>query len=432
MSQWLTADAVEVVPSGPIVASLRAPASKSVTNRAILAAALAEGTSRLIRPLASDDTIAMCKAVSQLGASCRFEDEDLLIRGTGGRLVETQEPVQAGLSGTTMRFVTAAAALSSSDVELTGLAPLLRRPIGPLTTALRALGARARDADGYPPVTVAGPLHGGPVSVDVSTSSQYLSAVLLASPYARENVVATAVGESADAYIALTADLMRRWGASVEQDDAGLWHVEAGKTYRARDEVVEYDASAAAHLFALAAASAGSVTVDNAGATLQPDVGLPEILADMGCTVTQYEASVSVQGPERLGGVRVDLAAMPDQVTTVAALAALADGTTTITGVGVTRGHETDRLAALATELSKLGIAVVEQSDGLTITGGTARGPARLGTYGDHRLAMAFAAVALAVEGITIEDPGCVAKTYPEFWDDLVRSGVQLRKEPSQ
>ena len=432
MTSWLEAAALEVVPSGPVTASLRAPASKSVTNRAVVAAALADGTSRLIRPLASDDTVAMCGAVAQLGASCRFEHGDLVVEGNGGRLAVAGEPVQAGLSGTTMRFVTAAAALSESQVVVTGLPPLRRRPIGPLTTALRTLGVRAHDTDGYPPVTVTGPLHGGAVSVDVSTSSQYLSALLLASPYARTDVVATAVGKSAVAYIALTADLMRRWGARVEHDDGGRWQVEAGATYRTRDEIVEYDASAAAHLFALAAASGGSVTVDNAGPTLQPDARLPEVLADMGCTVTRNGDSVSVRGPQRLAGVDVDLAAMPDQVTTVAALAAVAEGTTTITGVGVTRGHETDRLAALAAELTKLGARVEEQPDGLTITAGTPSGPVRLATHGDHRLAMAFAAVALAVDGITIEDPGCVAKTYPDFWDDLVGSGVDLRKEPRQ
>lgn len=432
MTGWLDAPAVEIIPTGPVTATLQAPASKSVTNRAILVAALADGQSRLVRPLASDDTDAMCGAVSQLGARCTVDEGDLVIDGTGGRLTPSGTPVHAGLSGTTMRFVAAAAALSPHDVEVTGDPALRRRPIGPLTAALRDLGARVTDNDGHPPVVAGGGLHGGAVAVDVATSSQYLSAILLASPYAKRDVVATAVGQSADAYIALTADLMRRWGADVAQEDA-TWHVTAGRRYTAREETVEYDASAAAHLFALAAASAGAVTVTNvAVATLQPDAHLPQVLAAMGCTVATQRAAVTVTGPQRLTGATIDLGAMPDQVTTVAALAALAEGTTTITGAGVTRGHETDRLAALAVELRKLGVGVREHDEGLTIVGGGARGPARLATHGDHRLAMAFAAIGLAVAGITIEDPGCVAKTYPGFWDDLVRGGVQLRKETPQ
>lgn len=427
MTSWLDAAAVEVVPAGPIAAALPAPASKSVTNRAILVAALAEGTSRLRDALVSDDTHAMCGAVTALGARCTSQGTAIVVEGTGGRMRPRGGGIDAGLSGTTLRFVAAAAALADDDVTVGGAPPLLRRPIGPLTQALRDLGARASDAGGLPPITVGGGLDGGPVDVDVATSSQYLSAVLLAAPYARADVVARGVGQSADAYIALTADLMRRWGAHVVQDGA-TWRVVAGRRYRARDEVVEYDASAAAHLYALAAASGGSVTVTNvAASTLQPDARLPDVLASMGCTVTENPGAVTVVGPDRLGPAHVDLSAMPDQVTTVAALAALAPGETVITGVGVTRGHETDRLAALAQELRKLDVDVNEEPDGLTVAGGGARVPARLATHGDHRLAMAFAAVALAVPGVVIEDPGCVAKTYPGFWDDLERSGVRLR-----
>lgn len=428
MTSWLDAAAVEVVPGGPVTAALRAPASKSLTNRAVLVAGLAGGTSRLVAPLYSDDTRAMCRVVAALGAQVTADGADLLIRGTDGRVSAPLEPVDAGLSGTTMRFAAAAAALASDPVTLTGEAPLLRRPIGPLTAALRRLGAQAQDHDGFPPVRLSGGLDGGAVEVDVSTSSQYLSAVLLAAPYARRDVVATAAGQSADAYIAMTADLMSRWGAEVVESERGVWRVTAGQGYAARDEAVEYDASAAAHLYALAAATGGSVTVLNgAPSTLQPDAQLPDIFTAMGCTVREEEGAIAVTGPTALQPVTVDLSAMPDQVTTVAALAALANGTSVITGVGVTRGHETDRLAALATELGKVGVSVTEAPDGLTIRGGTACGPARLATHDDHRLAMAFSALALAVPGVVVENPGCVAKTYPGFWDDLAGAGVTLR-----
>jgi 3-phosphoshikimate 1-carboxyvinyltransferase len=418
--------ALTVVPSGALHGSVRAPGSKSLTNRALLAAALAHGTSRIHSPLVSDDASAMLSAVRVLGARVAFSDDVVVISGTGGAVATPSEPVHCRLSGTTMRFALAVAALASGEVTLTGDVPLLRRPIGPLCQALRDLGARVSDADGFPPATAGGGLAGGTARIDVSGSSQYASAVLLAAPYAAADVTVIADGEAADAYIAMTVDLMHRWGATVDTSGPRRWRVRAGRGYQARDEHVEYDASAAAHLYGLAMATGGSVTVTNvAPTTLQPDAGILEVLTWMGGTVTQDGAHVRVEGPGRLRPVDVDLADMPDQVTTVAALAALADGASHITGVGVTRGHETDRLAALAIELRKVGAAVEEEPDGLRISGPASTAGPVLDTYDDHRLAMAFAAVAARV-GATIRDPGCVAKTYPRFWDDAAGLGMTL------
>jgi 3-phosphoshikimate 1-carboxyvinyltransferase len=205
--------------------------------------------------------------------------------------------------------------------------------------------------------------------------------------------------------------------------DAG-WHVTAGATYGARDVDVEYDASAAAHLFALAAASGGRVTVANAGgATRQPDAAATAVFAALGCTVDDGGPGVTVTGPDVLRPVDASLGAMPDQVTTFGALAALAPGTSVLRDVGVARTHETDRLAALVGELGRLGIDAEAGADTLTVHGGTARGPARLRTYDDHRLAMAFAALGTRLSDVVIDDPGCVAKTYPGFWDDLRQLG---------
>jgi 3-phosphoshikimate 1-carboxyvinyltransferase len=282
-------------------------------------------------------------------------------------------------------------------------------------------------------VTAAGGgLDGGPAVVNAGASSQFASAVLLVAPYARRPVTLTAEGLGAAAYVALTVELMGRFGAGVAAAGPAAWRVEPGP-YRAADLAVAYDASAAAHLFALAAATGGRVTVTNAvPGTLQPDAALPDLLATMGATVTRDGDALTVCGPERLGPVDADLAALPDQVTTVAALAALAEGRSRLRGVGVARGHETDRLAALAAELTKLGVAVTERPDGLEITGagpGAPR-PARLATWGDHRMAMALAAVAARVPGVVLEDPGCVAKTYPRFWDDLAAAGLTWRSHP--
>jgi 3-phosphoshikimate 1-carboxyvinyltransferase len=255
----------------------------------------------------------------------------------------------------------------------------------------------------------------------------------------------TAERLGAAAYVDLTAAVMCRFGAGVDPSGpagrgagaghggAAAWRVAAGRPYRATDLEVEYDASAAAHLLALAAATGGTVTVTNADpATLQPDAALPLLLEAMGASVTRDGARLTVRGPEALGPVDADLAAMPDQVTTVAALAALAAGRSRIRGVAVARGHETDRLAALAAELGKLGVAVTELPDGLVVAGpGPDRlRPARLATWGDHRMAMALAAVAARVPGVVIEDPACVAKTYPGFWADLAAGGLAWRAHP--
>jgi len=452
-------EALELLPAGPVHLRLAAPASKSVTNRALLCAALAVGTSHLRGAAPSDDAEAMAGALADLGAGIDTEDRSRWrVEGTGGRLRGPDRPLDARLSGTSMRFLSAAATLTPDGATVTGRPPLLRRPVGPLVAALRALGAEIRDAgNGLPPVTAAGGgLEGGQAAVDAAASSQFASAVLLVAPYARRPVTLAAERLGAAAYVELTVAVMRQFGAAVEPAGApggpgpgprpaaelgspgqaprpaagpAAWRVEPGP-YRATDLAVEYDASAAAHLFALAAATGGQVTVTNATpGTLQPDAALPDLLAAMGATVTRDGDAVCVRGPERLGPVDADLAAMPDQVTTVAALAALADGRSRLRGVGVARGHETDRLAALAAELAKLGVAVTELPDGLMIAGAGpgALHPARLATWGDHRMAMALAAVAARVPGVVLEDPACVAKTYPGFWRDLAAAGLSWR-----
>ena len=442
--------ALELLPAGPVSLRLAAPASKSVTNRALLCAALAEGTSRLHDAAPSDDAQAMAAALAQLGAGIDLGAPGQAVwtvTGTGGRPASPTRPLDARLSGTTMRFLAAAATLTPAGATVTGAAPLLRRPVGPLVAALAALGAGIADAgDGFQPVTASGGgLAGGAATVDAAASSQFASAVLLVAPYARQPVELTAERLGAAAYVDLTAAVMRRFGAEIDPSDpagpgagaghggVAAWRVAAGRPYRATDLEVEYDASAAAHLLALAAATGGTVTVTNADpATLQPDAALPALLEAMGASMTRDGASLTVRGPEALGPVDADLAAMPDQVTTVAALAALAAGRSRIRGVAVARGHETDRLAALAAELGKLGVAVTELPDGLVVAGpGPDRlRPARLATWGDHRMAMALAAVAARVPGVVSEDPACVAKTYPGFWADLAAAGLAWRAHP--
>lgn len=430
MTHWDLPDTAVTVTPARASGALAAPGSKSVTNRLLVMAALAEGESVLRHPLDSDDSRAMRELIEALGAEVRDEPGAWRVRGTGGALTPRAAEVHARLSGTTMRFGMALAALSPQPVTVSGEPPLLRRPIGPLAEALRAAGADVADEGGFPPVTVGGGLRGGIVPVDVSASSQFASALLLAAPYARaEDVLVRPFGESAVSYIELTAEAMRHWGADVESHGEA-WLVRRG-AYAARDVLVEYDASAAAHLFTVAAAGGGAVTVTNAAVhTLQADALFPRLLVQMGCgaVVDEVDGTVEVIGPVRLRALgEVDLGAMPDQLPNVAVLAAMADGESVLRNVAVVRGHETDRIAALATELAKLGVVVEELPDGLRIVGRaplTLPGPVRLRTYDDHRLAMAFAALASRVAGVVIEEPWCVRKTYPAFWSDLARLGL--------
>jgi 3-phosphoshikimate 1-carboxyvinyltransferase len=424
---WLSRAELELLPAGPIEGTLDAPSSKSLTNRLLVIAALAKGTSVLRRLLASDDTVAMTSGLRALGARVGCVDGETEVTGTSGRPVAGGTEVDAGLSGTTLRFLAAVALLAKGTVVLDGREPLRRRPIAPLLDALRAAGAEVLTDDGRPPLRISSRgLAGGRLRVDASASSQFATALLLVGPYADEDLIVEVGGLRELGYVRLTVGAMARWGASVSEEVPGRFRVSARAPYVARAESVEHDASAAAHLYALAVATGGSITVANAFETAQPDGRMVELLTSMGARFTRSPAGTTVERRGELTGVDVDLAAMPDQVPTVAALAALARGDTVFGGVEIARGHESDRIHAVATELGRLGARVEEAPGGLVIHGGAPLHAGRVDTHSDHRIAMAFTAIGAVVPGVEIVDPGCVAKTYPGFFDDVVRLGVGI------
>ena len=425
---WLSREVLELIPAGPVEGTLEAPSSKSLTNRLLVISALAEGKSVLRRVLESDDTTAMTAGLRALGARIVEVGGDTEVTGTAGKPVAGGTEVNARLSGTTLRFLAAVALLAKGTVVLDGQEPLRRRPIAALLEALRAAGAEVRSAGGRPPLEISSHgLAGGRLRVDASASSQFATALLLVGPYANDDLIVEVADLRDPGYVRLTTRAMIRWGASVLEEAPAQYRVSAGSGYVPRTESVEHDASAAAHLYALAVATGGSITVGNAFETAQPDGGLVEVLATMGASVSRGPGGTRIERRGELTGIEVDLGAMPDQVPTVAALAALARGDTVISGVEIARGHESDRITAVANELRRLGADVAETPDGLIVHGGAPLHGGRIDTHKDHRIAMAFAAIGAVVPGVELSDPGCVAKTYPGFFCDVVRLGVGVR-----
>jgi 3-phosphoshikimate 1-carboxyvinyltransferase len=414
---------LEIVPRGPIHGSIRPPGSKSITNRALVCAALADGRSTLTGALDSEDSQVMIGALKKLGVRIhgRLGNGLVEVDGCGGELPAQAAELYVANSGTTVRFLAAMVSLGHGRFRLDGTARMRERPIGDLIESLRQLGvdAAAESPGGCPPVLIhAAGLRGGRARIRGDVSSQFLSGLLLAAPYAAQPATLTVEGELvSQPYVNMTLAVMEAFG--VHTDHVALQEFRVPQAhYHGREYAIEPDASAASYFFAAAVITGGDVTVEGLARTsLQGDVAFVDVLERMGCRVTYGNDRINVTG-RRLKGLSVNMNAISDTVQTLAAVALFAEGPTTITGVGHIRHKETDRIGALAAELRKLGATVGELSDGLRITPGALRG-ATIDTYHDHRMAMSLALVGLRQPGVVIRDPGCTAKTYPRFWEDL-------------
>jgi len=412
---------VAIVPiTEPIRAEVAVPGSKSLTNRALVVASLAEGSSHLTNVLHSDDTRYMLEHLCTLGASAQVSDHAIDVAGTGGAFQRVDASCYCGNAGTTVRFLTALCALAPGTQTITGDARMQTRPLSDLVEALTALGAEIEASNGCPPVTVrSGVLRGGHVPVRASRSSQYLSALLMAAPYAEQPVTLEVVGELvSQPYIDLTLDVMAAFGVSVDRDGHRRFRI-TPQRYQGGMYAVEGDATSAGYWWALAAVSGSQIRVANVPAdSHQGDIALVRIFEQMGCQVGM-NGGIAVQGPAVLRSPgTVDMNSLPDGVMTLAVVAALAEGETRIVNVGNLRIKESDRLAALVTELRRVGIDASELPDGLRIRGGRPHG-ATIETYADHRMAMSFAILGTRVPGISIEAPECVSKSYPLFFQQL-------------
>jgi 3-phosphoshikimate 1-carboxyvinyltransferase len=400
-------------------ASIRVPGSKSITNRAVLCAALATGRSTLTGVLFADDTRAMLDAVTGLGAIVDVDEPAGTVAVTGTDPTVTSNEVRhvdARQSGTTSRFILPAVALSAVPTRIDGSAQLLTRPFGPLIDALRQLGAKVSELDrpGYLPVEVTGPLGGGRVQLPGHLSSQFLSGLLMAGPLMRDGLQVELTSPLVSVpYLRMTEAVMARFGVEV----AGLSVKPGG--YRPSDYAIEPDASAASYFLGAAAITGGRVTIEGLGtASLQGDVGFADLLEQMGARVLRTADSLTVIGAGRLRGIDVDLADLSDTAQTLAAVAVFAETPTRVRGIGFIRGKETDRIAAMVNELRRAGIDAVEHDDGFTVRPGPPR-PTRFETYDDHRMVMSLSLLGLRAPGIEIADPGCVSKTYPNYFADL-------------
>jgi 3-phosphoshikimate 1-carboxyvinyltransferase len=415
-------DSLTLPPTAALAGSVKLPGSKSISNRALLLAALAEGSTRIENLLDSDDTQHMLAALTSLGIRLEPDAECWLVHGQGGPLVtgDLELTLDLGLAGTAFRPLLAALTAGRGRFLLDGTARMRERPVEPLVSALRQLGARLeyRGQEGYPPVEVTGTgLTGGRVRMRGDLSSQFLTSVLLSAPLASGPVQIDIDGEQVSKpYLRITLELMRRFGVDVREEDLQHFEIDPG-TYRSPGTfLVEGDASSATYFLAAGAIAGSGVTVHGVGAdSVQGDIAFLDVLSAMGARVRRAPTSITVE-PGPLQGVDLDLNAIPDAAMTVAVLALFARGRTTVRNIYNWRVKETDRLAAMSTELRKLGATVVEGLDFISVTPPEHLVPATIDTYGDHRMAMCFSLACLGGVPVTINDPDCVTKTFPDYF----------------
>ena len=409
---------IEIRPMNAVTAEVSVPGSKSYTHRLLIAAALGQGRSTIENMLESEDTLLTLKALERMGVETRVEGDSRVVFGTGGRLSAGGE-IHLGNSGTSMRLLTAVAGLTDGETVLTGTPRMRERPVADLLDGLSQLqiDAVSLSGNGCPPIRVmGGPVAGGRVRLRCGISSQYLSGILLMAPLTRNGVEIHIIeGPVSKPYIDMTVDVMARLGIAVEREGYMRFFVSGGQAYRAGNYRVETDVSNAGYFWAAAAVTGGRVTVRGVRRdSRQGDIRLLDCLERMGCGVHPEGDGIAVTGGP-LAAIKVDMSDMPDMVPTLGVVAAFADGVTEIRNVAHLRAKECDRLAAVATELSRMGIDARCTESGLRIQGGLPRA-AEIDTYDDHRIAMAFSVAGLKTPGVRIREERCVEKSFPTYW----------------
>jgi 3-phosphoshikimate 1-carboxyvinyltransferase len=406
--------------SKSIDAKIQVPPSKSYTNRALIAAALADGTSIINHPSRSDDSIFLIEALRNFGIKISDRGNKLEITGSNGILTAPKDEIFVGNAGTTLRFLASFACLAEGETILTGDDQMNKRPISDLVNALKSNGIKCSCQNGFPPVKIqGGNFIGGKIHVDASISSQFVSSILLSSPYAKRPVTLHVNGKlSSMPYVDMTLHVMRSFGSVIETIEMKTFTIDNRQRYIGHDFIIEPDASSATYFLGAAAITKGRVVITNLTSdSLQGDIQFLPILSDMGCTIIKHPESIEIHGG-KLHGIEVDMNEIPDCVPTLAVIAAFAKGETTIKNIAHVRHKETDRLDALSKELTKIGARVELSEDELVIHPQPLHG-AVIETYNDHRIAMSFAVAGLQIDGINIKNPMCVTKSFPNFWEEF-------------
>ena len=410
---------IEIKPVQNLQATITVPGSKSYTNRALLIAGLTDGECRLEKPLVSDDTKYMIRALKAFGISVQEEKEAFIVSGKGGKLSAPGEDIFIGNAGTTMRFLTTFSALVPGKTRLDGDERMRQRPLADLLHCLTQMGVKAVSANGNgcPPIDIAGgEVPGGEVQLAGDKSSQYLTSILLSAPYFKNDTNILIQGDlTSKSYADITLDIMKTFGVHVDNEGYQRFKVKAGDRYKAQTYRVESDWSSASYFLAAAAVTGGEMTLTDINPhSVQGDAQFTSVLEKMGCRLEKRSHSLHFKG-NPLRGITINMNNMPDAVQTLAVTALFAEGETVIQGIGNLRIKETDRILALANELTRLGAEVEAGEDYLVIRPGDYRG-AEIETYDDHRMAMSFAVAGLKIQGVRIKNPTCVEKSFPDFF----------------
>jgi 3-phosphoshikimate 1-carboxyvinyltransferase len=408
----------------PLSATIRVPGSKSLTNRALLIAALADGTTRITNALFSDDSRYFANALKTLGFNLQLDEanSEMTVTGLGGRLPSSKAELFIGNAGTAARFLSAFLTLGNGEYVLDGEPRMRERPIGDLIDALHQLGVELEGTNHCPPVQIfAKGLPGGKTKIAGNISSQFLSALLMVAPYANSPIEIEVTTElNSKPYVDMTIAIMQEFGVQVEREGYKRFVVKPSFYFPLSSYSIESDASAASYFFAAPAICGGTVRVENISRnSKQGDIAFLDILGQMGCIIRENNNAIEVTSTSSLKGIDVDMRDIPDTAQTLAAIAPFASSPTRIRGIASARVKETDRVHATCVELARLGVSVEEHEDGMTIYPCGEIQPATIQTYNDHRMAMAFSLIGLRVDGITIENPACVSKTFPKFFEVL-------------